>query len=96
MSTPPILIIKRGSCTKKDIELVRKAGVAVLEVEDPKDVRYMDPPLEPTTRIEVLCRKIVENTLRKDVTLYPSQIKERIWQMVMNDAQPPKADGVPS
>ncbi len=87
MTNPPILILKKGTATKADIALMRKAGVAVLEVASPGDVRYMDPPLSAVSGIEALCFTMVDNAIAKDSSLYPSAIKERIVGLVMSDCR---------
>lgn len=96
MSTPPLLILKKGSATKADIEMVRKAGIAVLVVMNPDDVRYMDPPLERTTRIQALCFAMVQKLLNEGGTINRDDVRRKVTAMVMADAQPAQASPVQS
>ncbi len=59
--TPPILILKAGTASAKDIALARAAGVLVLVVKDATDVRYMDPPLMATTRLQQVALQFVRD-----------------------------------
>ena len=90
MPTPPILILKAGTATKKDIALMRKHGVAVLEVVDPKDVRYMDPPLATVNGIEALCFKLVDELSQSKYgsdAINRDEVRKRIAMHVMADCR---------
>lgn len=88
MSIPPILLIKRGSVSARDIALARKAGVLVVVVKDPADVRYMHPPLAPMSRFQALAMEMVRGALGKDRTIHVHDIKERLAQVFMEDTRP--------
>lgn len=85
-STPPILIIKRGNAASHDIALMRKAGIAVLQVDDPKEVRYMDPPLAAKSRIMDLCFTLIDDMFKGNNSyIQQSDVKSRIVKMVIED-----------
>lgn len=39
----PVVIVLKGTMTKYDIQRLRKNGLCVVESEDPKSIRYMEP-----------------------------------------------------
>lgn len=90
MNTPPILIIKQGNASADDIALLRSAGIAVMEVENPDDVRYLDPPLAAVSGIEALCVQMVSELVRLrsvSTSLSTADVRVRIAEWVMADAR---------
>lgn len=94
MSTPPILIIKRGSASASDIRLARAAGIVVLVVKDAADVRYMDPPLAPIGRLPAVAIEIIK-TIQKEGKLWSrDDVNRHLAAALMQDAQPAPAAAI--
>ena len=56
MNTPPILVIPIGTATDEDVALCRAAGVVVLRVPDPSQVRFVEPPIREPNVVRVCVR----------------------------------------
>ncbi len=88
-STPPILILRKGAASSAEITLVRKAGIVVLIVKDPNDVRYLDPPLQPVERLPGIAIKLVREAMSKQYgSIDYDRIKAELFRVFMEDTAP--------
>ena len=87
MPIPPLLVIRRGSASSNDIKLIRAAGIAVLQVKDPADVRYVEAPM-PRSRAERVAMKLMAD-IRKGGIVLGSEVDKRLADAVMADESPP-------
>lgn len=94
MNTPPILIIKKGSASASDIALARKAGVLVMVVADAADVRYMDPPLVPTSRLGNVAIRLIKELHKQPSygSLRQDDLVAELAKVFLQDEQPLPTD----
>jgi hypothetical protein len=89
MSTPPILILRKGTASSAEIALVRKAGVVVLTVKDPNDVRYLEAPLTRVGRLPAVAIKLVRQAMSdKYGKIDRDNIRDELFRVFMEDTQP--------
>lgn len=87
MTAPPLLVIKCGSVSTRDVALCRKAGIIVVQVKDPADVRYVEAPLS-RSRLERVAVKLVAE-IRAGKTMYTSDVDKRLADAFFADETPP-------
>lgn len=86
MSTaPPILVIPIGAATEQDIALCRAAGVVVLAVADPSQVRFVELPIREPNVVRVCVA--IANELARGKHVSPMDARARIVDAVMESAE---------
>jgi hypothetical protein len=85
---PPILLVKRGDIRQRDLNLARKAGILVIESNDPSSVRFVDAPIAKGNLARVADSLVRELLTNKRNAIYDSHVRERLAATIMADEQP--------
>lgn len=93
----PILMVKPGTVSKKDIELARNLGfILIIECDEPEAARFVEPPIpasmDDQTRACLDLFRYVMDTGNRDTVFYKVDLVQR-WVRALTQGKRP--DSVP-
>jgi hypothetical protein len=89
----PVLMVKPGTVSKKDIELARNLGfILIIECSEPEAARFVEPPIpanmDDQTRACVDLFRYIIDCGGRDTTLYRADLVARWVRALMQGKRP--------
>lgn len=72
----PVVIVLKGTMTKYDIQRLRKNGMCVVESDDPRSIRYMEPYPQGYSVQELAALELARVLLTEGILLGGTKYKQ--------------------